>query len=275
MSPALIVFARPPVPGRVKTRLVPPLSPDEAAALYAAFLGDALAGWTADGAFGLDAAPGAPGPAVRLYLADGDAGPEHAEPERFDHEPREPAPREPVPREPVLPERVLPEQILPAGLVPAGVSLHRQRGDGLGPRMLRAFVETFAAGHDRAVVIGTDHPTLPAAFVGEAFRALDEPFAVVLGPSDDGGYYLLGLNEVLPALFDGMAYSHPAVFEQTLARAFAAGGRPAVLPSWYDVDTAGELVRLLAEWRGGTPVGPRTAVALVGLAAAHPELLGG
>src|SRR5687768_4107918 len=81
---------------------------------------------------------------------------------------------------------------------PAGVTVHVQRGVDLGTRMLRAAVESFAAGHDRVVLIGSDHPTLPGAFVGEAFRALAEPFTVVLGPSEDGGYYLIGLNEVLP-----------------------------------------------------------------------------
>ena len=69
----------------------------------------------------------------------------------------------------------------PAGLVPDGVSVHPQRGDGLGARMLRAFVETFAAGHPRAAIVGTDHPTLPDAFFGLAFGALAEPMTAVLG----------------------------------------------------------------------------------------------
>ena len=213
--PALVVFAKVPEAGRVKTRLSPPLAPDEAAALYAAFLGDALGRYAA-----LGAAPG--GPAVRLYVGGDPAD------SRLD------------------------------GLVPDGVARFRQRGGGLGERMLRASVETFAAGHDRAVVVGTDHPTLPDAFFGLAFGALDDPLTVALGPSDDGGYYLLGLNDIVPDLFD-MAYSHGRVFEDTLERAMEADLTPVVLPPHYDVDDAGGLARLVQEWRGGADIGGRTA----------------
>lgn len=219
-GPALIVFAKVPEPGRVKTRLSPPLTPEQAADLYAAFLRDALDAYAA-----LAAEPG--GPAVRLYLG-GRSGP-------------------------------------PLGLVPAGVETFRQRGVGLGEKMLRAFVETFAAGHDRALVVGTDHPTLPLDFFGLAFEALREPLTAVLGPSDDGGYYLLGLNEVVSDLFD-MAYSHDRVFEDTLERVVEADLQPVVLPPHYDVDDAAALERLLGDWRRGAAVGERTARALTDLA---------
>ena len=208
--PALIVFAKAPEAGRVKTRLSPALTPADAAALYEAFLRDALDRYARLGAE-------AGGPAVRLYLA-GD----------------------------------------PGDLVPDGVSVHPQRGDGLGERMLRAFVETFAAGHNRAIVVGTDHPTLPDAFFGLTFEALDDPLTAVLGPSDDGGYYLLGLNDIVPDLFD-MDYSHPDVFEDTLERVMEADLTPVVLPPHYDVDDVATLRRLVEEWRGGADTGPRTA----------------
>ena len=214
--PALVVFAKVPEPGRVKTRLCPPLTARQAAALYEAFLRDALDRYAA-----LGAAPG--GPAVRLYLGGAARAPD--------------------------------------GLVPGGVSVHPQRGDGLGQRMLRAFVETFAAGHPRAVVVGTDHPTLPDAFFGLAFEALEDPMTAVLGPSSDGGYYLLGLNEVTADLFD-MAYSHGSVFDDTLERVVEHGLTPVVLPAHYDVDDGAALDRLVAEWRGGAEVGPRTDRAL-------------
>lgn len=209
--PALLVFAKAPQPGRVKTRLCPPLTPQEAAALYEAFLRDALDRYAR---LGTEAG----GPAVRLYLAgeEGLAG------------------------------------------VPAGVETFRQRGDGLGERMLRAFVETFAAGHDRAIVVGTDHPTLPLDFFGIAFECLDDPLTAVLGPSDDGGYYLLGLNDLVPDLFD-MDYSHPDVFEDTLERVMEADLTPVVLPAHFDVDDGPALARLVAEWRDGADVGARTA----------------
>ena len=227
-GPALIVFAKVPRPGRVKTRLSPPLAPADAARLYDAFLRDALdlyagaapgPGWADP--FGL----GAP-LAVRLYLDDPAAA--------------------------------------PPDLAPAAVSVHAQRGDGLGARLGRAFAETFAAGHASAVVIGTDHPTLPPAFVGEAVRASAAPLAVAIGPSDDGGYYLLGTGELAPGLFD-MPYSHGGVFEDTLDAALDAGLDPTILPSHYDVDDLDTLRRLAAEWRAGADVGARTAAELARL----------
>jgi len=221
---ALIVFAKVPVAGGVKTRLVPPLTSSEAAALYDAFIRDSLSAYTAPDAFEEPVV-------VRFYLAG-------------DEEP-------------------------PPGLVPDGVGVHRQRSAGLGARMQRAFVETFAAGYGRAVVVGTDHPTLPAAFLAEAFRALRAPRTVALGPSADGGYYALGLNDVVPGLFE-MAYSHGAVFDDTLHRALDAGANAVVLPPWYDVDDVGGLRRLAAE---GRAVPPRTAAALGALLEAHPGLL--
>lgn len=225
MPQALIVFAKMPEPGRVKTRLVPPLSHEEAARLYAAFLADALVQYAtlvAD---------------VRLYLA------------------------------PPLPTTR-------PGFVPPEVSLHAQQGDGLGARMKRAFVETFAAGYDRAVVIGTDHPTLPTAFITAAFEALAVPRAVCLGPSDDGGYYLLGTNDFFPQLFDGMRYSHDRVFAQTLDRAAATDAALTILPPWYDVDDAASLRRLLGDLDDGAIPVPHTRRVLASLLAAHPALRG-
>ena len=226
---ALLVFAKVPVPGRVKTRLTPTLGAAGAARLYDAFLRDALDRYAGlDGAGGADpfGVAGDLGPVdVRLYLAGGPAPPD---------------------------------------LVPASVGVFEQRGDGLGARMARAFVETFAAGYDRAVVVGTDHPTLPLALIGEAFRQLDAPMTAVVGPSEDGGYTFLGLNDVSPVLFD-MDYSHAYVFEDTLDRIGEAGMTPVVLPPHYDVDDAASLARLRAEYEGGADVGPRTSAVLEAL----------
>ena len=216
MDQALIVFAKMPEPGRVKTRLAPPLTPEQAAALYAAFLADALAQYTT---FRAD---------VRLYLAP-----------------------------PLPPAR-------PA-FAPENVTIHVQHGDGLGPRMNRAFVETFATGYERAVIIGTDHPTLPSAFIDAAFEALAVPRAITLGPSDDGGYYLLGLNDFFPTLFDGMTYSHARVFDETLARAAATDATLTVLPPWYDVDTEATFRRLINELKDASIEAPQTRRAVATL----------
>ncbi len=220
---ALIVFAKIPHPGRVKTRLTTVLTEADACRLYTAFLRDALAQY---GRLGVD---------VRLYL-----GP----------------PAEPI----------------PDGLVPPGVSVHRQRGAGLGERMAAAFVETFAAGYERVVIIGTDHPTLPTAFIEQAFAALAGPQALCLGPSDDGGYYLLGMNAPYTSVFKGMTYSHGDVFRQTLGRCSATRAATTVLPMWYDVDTPDDLRRLAADLNAPDATASHTRGVMAELKTAYPEL---
>ena len=160
---------------------------------------------------------------------------------------------------------------IPDGLVPSGVDVFEQQGGGLGPRMAQAFVQTFVAGYEQAVIIGTDHPTLPSSFIEEAFNQLEEPYAISIGPSDDGGYYLLGMNEFYPQLFQGMAYSHPDVFEQTIARVEDTSGSLAILPTWYDVDTPEALMQLIAEIPGA-PGLVHTRQVIDVLAAAHPQV---
>jgi len=210
-SDALLVFAKPPEPGTVKTRLTSALSEAEAAELYTAFLQDALAQYE-----GLRVD-------VRLYLA-GEA--------------------------PAVAAWVEEETT---------ATLHQQHGPGLGKRMARAFVESFAAGYERLVIIGTDHPSLPSAFIEQAFAWLHTPRAVTLGPSTDGGYYLLGMNDYFPELFHDMTYSHGEVFTQTLHRAQDAGGHVTVLPLWYDVDDPQDLRELAADLEEGAPhSAPRT-----------------
>lgn len=227
----LLVFAKVPRAGYVKTRLTPPLSPEWAARLYGAFLRDALADYSAQASGDDPLGLGEP-VAVRLYLDD----------------------------EP------------PDGLAPEAVEVFRQTGDGLGARMAGAFAAAFASGFERVVVVGTDHPTLPLALMGEAFRQLREPMTVALSPSDDGGYVFLGLNDLAPDLFD-MRYSHGRVFDDTVRRAIDCGLTPVVLPGHYDVDEAADLARLVREWREGARVGPETAALLAELWEAEPEYL--
>jgi hypothetical protein len=209
MPSVLLVFAKVPRPGNVKTRLTPALTPDEAAQLYRSFLQDAL-----DLYAELDID-------VRLYLA------------------------------PPLPEDGLDG-------IPDRVSVHEQSGDGLGPRMQHAFREAFDDGYERAVVVGTDHPTLPLAFVRQSFDALDAPDALCIGPSEDGGFYLLGMTAAYPQLFEGMTYSHGEVFTDTLARVRTTDAQCTVLPRWYDVDMPAALRRLLDDLEETDVPAPRT-----------------
>lgn len=227
MKPALIVFAKAPQPGQVKTRLTALLSEEEAAQLYEAFLVDAL-GQYEHVARTHDAT-------LRLYHAG-------------HHWPRR--------------------------LTPGGVSVHRQRGQGLGGRMAAAFRETFAEGAHGALILGTDYPTLPPSFIGQGLKALRSvPGAICIGPSMDGGYYLLGMRRLHERLFKDMAYSHEGVFNETLIRAADAGAEPVVLPEWYDVDRPADLRRLAADISGREPFqAPRTRRRISDLAEKYPFL---
>jgi rSAM/selenodomain-associated transferase 1 len=163
---------------------------------------------------------------------------------------------------------------VPAHLAPNGASLYEQRGADLGRRMAAAFAETFLAGYERAVIIGTDHPTLPTPFIEEAFFLLEDPYCIAIGPSDDGGYYLLGMNEFYPLLFQEMTYSHARVFEQTLARAGSLQANLHILPRWYDVDTPESLRRLVADLEDAPEPLQHTRGVIEQILFAYPELAG-
>ena len=122
------------------------------------------------------------------------------------------------------------------------------QGD-LGQRMLHFFAGAFAAGVDRVVLIGSDSPSLPASFLELAFERLSE-VPVVLGPADDGGYYLIGLAREPPDIFRGIGWGTAAVWRQTVQRLQAAGVAYGELPPWYDVDTADDVRRLANELAG-------------------------
>ncbi|MDE2957219.1 MAG: TIGR04282 family arsenosugar biosynthesis glycosyltransferase [Bacteroidota bacterium] len=188
-SSALIAFARPPLAGRVKTRLTGLITPREAADLYDAFLRDALDQY---GRLEADA---------YLYLS---------EPYELDY-------------------------------LPSDIPCRIQASGDLGRKMTGAFEDIFAMGYQRTVIIGTDHPTLPDAYLEAAFEALEDPPALTVGPTVDGGFYLLGMTQLFPELFRDMSYSRPDVFLNTLQRARSARARVILLPAWYDVDRPADL----------------------------------
>jgi uncharacterized protein len=191
MTALLIIFAKEPRPGQVKTRLSPPLSPEEAAHLYHSFLQDILEEM-------------ARVPEVRLAVAF--------------------SPME--------------AQAFFRDLAPPGTDLFPQRGADLGERMAQAFARSFAAGFGPVLLRGGDVPDLPAAVVSEATAVLASGRdQVVLGPCPDGGYYLVGLSQPQPRLFEGPAWSSDTVLRDTLRLARELGLRVHLLPPWPDIDT--------------------------------------
>ena len=146
-------------------------------------------------------------------------------------------------------------------LVPPDVRLMPQQGVDLGARMSGLLTALLAEGYAGALVVGTDTPTLPTACLAEAAVAIGRGAAdVVLGPSEDGGYYLIGLTRPAPTLFVDMPWSTATVGEETLRRARAAGGRVLVLPPWFDVDRIEDLARL-REDPGKDAYRPRRTIA--------------
>jgi hypothetical protein len=125
-----------------------------------------------------------------------------------------------------------------------GVRLLAQSGGDLGARMSDAVSRAFARGASRVAIVGTDAPGLSRETVVEALAALDAA-DVVMGPTEDGGYYLLALREPRPELFAGIAWSTPLVAEATRARAAAARLAVRELTCRRDVDTVEDL---RAEW---------------------------
>ena len=201
MSDALVIFAKAPVVGQVKTRLCPPLSPAEAAELACCFLFDTVA-----------RAVTLPG--MRVYLAFTPPESEH----------------------------------IFRALLPFPVEYVPQRGDSLGEREVNIFIDLLQHGASRVVLMGSDIPTLPIAYVQEAFALLENTWCnAVFGPSNDGGYYLVGARAVHRALFENITWSTSSVLTETLAQAHRHGFNISLLPPWYDVDNEDDLHRLVAE----------------------------
>lgn len=121
------------------------------------------------------------------------------------------------------------------------------QGEGdLGRRLFRGTKRAFDAGTEGVLLLGTDSPTMPADFLTRAVAALSRHDAV-LGPCDDGGYYLLGLRRHLPVLFERIDWGGACVADQTRQRATEAGIDLFELPTWYDLDRFSDLKRAAQE----------------------------
>lgn len=118
----------------------------------------------------------------------------------------------------------------------AAYPVHLQEGENLGAKMHRAFQKMFRQNYRQAVLIGSDLPILNSRFLDHTFRRFENA-EVVLGPSEDGGYYLIGLNREHPELFANVEWSSATVLEQTLSNARLAGLTVSLTKKLRDVDT--------------------------------------
>jgi hypothetical protein len=201
MRCALAVIAKSPLRGQVKTRLCPPLTPDQAAELYRAFLLDTLA--LINTVSGVE-------PAVLFTPTEAEADFRSFTPAHFFFVP--------------------------------------QRGADLGERLPNGLHDFFALGYAAAVIMDSDSPTLPRAYLQELFTLLAKPTCdVVLGPCADGGYYAVGMKRTHREIFQRITWSTDVVLEETLQRARDAQLSVALAPTWYDIDQGEALARLQTE----------------------------
>lgn len=127
---------------------------------------------------------------------------------------------------------------------PKNWSLAPQGSGDLGQRMQNFFQQQFAQGAERVVLIGSDSPNLPKEYISEAFETL-KTTPVVLGPSEDGGYYLVGAAHQTPPIFENIAWSTPEVWPETVLKLKKDGLAYHSLPVWSDVDDGPSLQALL------------------------------
>lgn len=204
MKEALVVMAKAPREGEVKTRLFGALSPEEAKRLYIAFLSDT---------FALMEEVMEEREELTLALC---YTPEGAE-EAFEEVERE------------------------------GSLMMPQRGGDLGERLANCFADLFGMGFETVVVIGADSPTLPGENVFDAFECFETDDDVVIGPTEDGGYYLIGMRKLHRRIFEDIPWSAAGALDATMERAKEAELDLVLLPEWHDVDTPEDLERLKRE----------------------------
>lgn len=153
-----------------------------------------------------------------------------------------------------------------SALLGQAAGFYPQAGQELGTRMRQAFEAGFAAGYQHLLLIGGDCPDLPPDTFTAAFAALDQ-HDCVLGPTRDGGYYLLAFSRggFTPALFDFPDWSAATVYAETIRRLQAAGRSLLELPAWSDVDTLDDLQRMRQRSATGWFSGSATQRFLAGL----------
>ncbi len=151
------------------------------------------------------------------------------------------------------------------------VDIVAQKGDGLAAGLTSVFAHFAASGGQRVVAFNSDSPHLPASVLEGAFEALDG-HDVVVGPTHDGGYYLVGAKAAHPSLFDGDGMGTKSALEALLARARGLQLSVGFTDPFYDVDVESDLARLAAELRLDPARAPRTAVWLKQWGQTVPQL---
>ncbi|MBS2020586.1 MAG: DUF2064 domain-containing protein [Deltaproteobacteria bacterium] len=220
------VLARAPLPGACKKRLLAAHPPAWVSGLYAAMLRDTIDGLqsvTAD-EYLVFAAP-----------LDGDAG--------------EAAARSSV-------------EVL-ARHVPAPWEVIAQEVDDPGARMEHALSVMFERGASYGVLAGADAPSAPTEPLEAALADDEKRAGVLVAPSEDGGYYAIGMPRLEPSLVRDMPWSTPALMETTRLRCKSAGLALVELPKWYDVDQPSDVLALIDELRRHPERAPRTAQFIV------------
>lgn len=201
-----------PQAGRVKTRLTPPLTHEEAAALNVSFLQDTARAISEAGKQTRGVGVFTPAGADAAY----------------------------------------------GGILPDHFYLIAQRGDGFGERLNAAVDDLLHVGFAACCLIDSDSPTVTAdAFNSAARELLRKEDRIVIGPSDDGGYYLIGMRRLHSRIFDQIDWSTEHVLAQTIERAREIGIEPLMLPTFYDIDDRATLRRLcqdlLEDGNGNAP----------------------
>ena len=125
-----------------------------------------------------------------------------------------------------------------SGTVTSGMKIFEQQGNDLGEKMRSAFADRFKEGYDKVVIIGSDSPSLPGCYIDKAFATSKD---LVLGPSADGGYYLIAMTGKVFEVFAGVAWGTEKVLEETLKKVKDANISLELLPVWYDVDLPKDL----------------------------------
>lgn len=213
-SNALVVMLKAPVAGKVKTRLVPPLNPKDAARLYRYFIQDTFSRISVLNEVDVIAAYTPQGMADRV-------------------------------------KKILPTKTI---IIP-------QRGKDLGHRLANIFSNLFHIGYKKIAIIGTDSPDLPINYIERSFTKLSGDTKLVLGPAEDGGYYLIAMSMKHEEIFKDIPWSTGTVFQKTIKKAKSAGLKVVILPKWYDVDDIDSL-KVLKDNLKIWPVAAKTDVLL-------------